>query len=273
MGITFFTHYALRQVESGRFQSPEEAFRHCKRIGIDYGDLLGGLDEYPMHLHCKMLRDAGIEPATLIVCRNFASLTEKTRNSNLALVQEQIDTMDKLGIPMLMLAPGLEPIETEDQWKESKELLISGFAFLLEYAQKSGITVVMENQFRYDRPDAKMADVRDILDCVPGLGYVLDSGNFFGVDEDVVEAYQLLKDRTVHMHCKDWVEIPQGGFTSKAQRHFNGAQLGTALVPLRELADKMKQDGYKGHFCFEHNSAFSGQEFDDSIQFLRDTFL
>lgn len=273
MGITFFTHYALNQVDSGRFQNPEEAFRHCKKIGIDYGDLLGRLDEYPMHLHCRMLRDAGITPATLIVCRNFASLTENIRNANLALVQEQIDTMHKLGIPMLMLAPGLEPIETKDQWQRSKDLLISGFAFLLEYAKESGITVVMENQFKYERPDSRMADVRQILDCVPGLGYVLDSGNFSGVGENAVEAYELLKDRVVHMHCKDWVVHPQGGFTAENQTRYDGTQLGTGLVPLRELAVRMKKDNYKGHFCFEHNSGFTGQEFDDSIRFLRESFL
>ena len=273
MGITFFTHYALRQVESGRFADVEEAFRHCKSIGIDYGDLLGGLDEYPMHLHCGMLRDAGIEPAVLILCENFASLTEKTRKANIALVQEKIDTMEKLGIPMLMLAPALEPIKTQSQWKESRDLLIAGLSGLLEYAGKSGITVVMENQFKAERPDTRMADIRYILDCVPGLGYVLDSGNFSGVEEDAVQAYRLLKDRTVHMHCKDWTQIPSGGFASEHQRHFKGAQLGTGVVPLQELAAQMKQDGYHGHFCFEHNTSFSGQEFDDSIRFMRDTFL
>ena len=273
MGITFFTHYAINQVDSGRFQSPQEAFRHCKSIGIDYGDLLGRLDELPMQPHCQMLRDAGIEPAALIMRDDFASLTEKIRKTNLLLIREKIDSMYRAGIPMLMLAPNLERIDTKDKWKHSRDLLVSGFSLLLEYAKGSGISVVMENQFRCDRPDARMADVRWILDCVPDLGYVLDSGNFCGVGENVLEAYALLKDRMVHMHCKDWARRPDGEHLAENQTRYVGAQLGTGCVPLRELALAVKRDHYNGHFCFEHNSAFTGREFDDSIQFLRTTFL
>ena len=273
MALSFFTHYALNQVDSGRFSSAAEAFRHCKRIGIDCGDLLGRLDEYPLHLHCELLRDSGIQPAVLIVCNAFADSNKKIADAALATIQEKLDCMEKLGIPMLMLTPELPLLETADARAEAMERMICVYASVVAYAKQSGITIVTENRFDAYRPDATMADMRKILDCVPGLGYVLDSGNFSGVGESAVEAYALLKDRTVHMHCKDWAHAENGEFTAADQQRYTGVQTGSGCVPLRTLAAAMKREQYKGNYCFEHNSAFTGQEFDDSIRFMRETFV
>lgn len=272
MGLSFFTHYAINQVDSGRFKTVEEAFKHCSDHGLKYGDLLGRLDEYPMHMHCRMLEDAGIKPQCLIYCRNIAAFDDRQRKANIAMYKEQIDTMEKLNIPLLMAAPSIGILKSADEIKRAQEYLIEGFAELVDYTKGSGVTVAMENQSVHARPDSYIKDIKYILDSVPGLMYILDSGNYWCVGEDVLEAYETFKDKTVNVHCKDWKIIPYGEFIRSNIPPFTGSPIGVGVLPLKELAKKLKENGYTGNVTLEINSPVTGEEFDNSIKFMRSEF-
>lgn len=272
MGLSFFTHYAINQVDSGRFKTVEEAFKHCSDKGLKYGDLLGRLDEYPMYMHCEMLRDAGIKPQCLIYCRNFAAFDEKERKANLSFYKEHIDLMDKMDIRLLMAAPGIPLYKTEEDVKKAQAYEIEGFSELVEYAKGAGITVAMENQSMHARGDSYIDDVKYILDSVPGLMYILDSGNFWCVGEDMLKACDMFMDKIVNVHCKDWKIVPYGEFIRSNIPPFTGAPIGAGVLPLEELGKKLKENGYKGNVTLEINSPVTGEEFDESIEFMRRVF-
>jgi L-ribulose-5-phosphate 3-epimerase len=46
------------------------------------------------------------------------------------------------------------------------------------------------------------------MENVPGLGLTFDTGNFVLRECDVLEAYGLLSEYIVHVHCKDRVRLP-----------------------------------------------------------------
>ena len=267
MNLSMFTCYALEQ----SFATPQDAFRHFYEKGIRYGDIVDEeLAEIPLPLYAELLKEAGIMPGSLISMLDIASFSERERKRNIGAIKAYIDQMEKLEIPLLMLAPEVRYARSADEFKRMQELLIDGFAQAVEYAKESGVTVTMENQSVCVRADSGMRDVRYILDCVPGLGYVLDSGNFFCIGEDVLEAYDLLRDRLVHVHFKDWSWNRYGSFVRENMPRFHGVVLGQGLLPLSELVRRMKRDGYQGNIVLEINAGqITLEMLDASAEFLR----
>lgn len=267
MNLSMFTCYALRQ----DFATPQDAFRHFYEKGIRYGDIIDDeLAAIPLPLYAEFLTEAGMVPGSLISILDIASFSEKERRKNIGAIKAYIDQMEKLKIPLLMLAPEVRGARSADEFKRMQELLIDGFSQVVEYAKGSGVTVTIENQSVSVRADSKMQDIRYILDCVPDLSYVLDAGNFFCVGEDVLEAYDLLRDRLVHVHFKDWNWNPYGGYVRENMPRFGGVVLGQGLLPLSELVHRMKRDGYEGNIVLEINAGqITLEMLDASAEFLR----
>lgn len=267
MDISMYTTYALRQ----NFASPSMALRHFYDKGVRYGDIVDNeLSVYPLHLYCDFLTEAGIIPNALVSMVDIASLDDNKRMRSIAVVKGYIDQMEKLKMPLIMLAPEVKAAQSEDELKRIQELLIRGVSDIIEYTKGSGIKVTVENQSTLTRGDSKMDDIRYILDCVPNLGFVLDSGNFFCIGEDVLKAYELLSDRLVHMHAKDWTFHPYGAFVRENMPRFSGAALGEGLIPLKEIIARLKSDGYGGKVVIEVNSNnITLEMLDKSAEFLR----
>lgn len=272
MGISFFSNYAIDQVYSGRFNSAEDAFEHCYKKGIRFGDLIARLEEYPMHLHCEVMRSVGIEPNCLILIDNFADFDLRKRRAVIALYKEKIDTMEKLNIPLLMGAPLVKRLKTLDEIKRTNEFLIEGFTEIVEYAKGAGITVALENQSLHSRPDSHIKDLKYILDCVPELKFILDNGNFWCIGEDELEALEKFKDKLVNIHCKDWIYSEYGEYFRPDMPAFRGAQIGAGGLSIKDLAEKLSLTNYKGNVTMELNFDYTADEFDNSIEYMSNIF-
>lgn len=85
----------------------------------------------------------------------------------------------------------------------------------------------------------------------------------------MLDAYSKLKDRLVHVHCKDWKKDPFGDFGRENISRFRGVELGKGEVALSELIGKLKKDGYSGLLTAEVNSPIMWEEMDDCIKFLK----
>ena len=201
---------------------------------------------------------------------DIANADVRMCKKNLAKVRGYIDSMSKLGFSMIMLAPDVVPANNDDELKKMQERLLNGFVNIVEYAKDSGIKVTIENQSTLSRADSKMSDIRDILNCVPELGFVLDTGNFFCIKEDVSEAYNLLSDRIVHVHAKDWQYDENGFYEREGLPRFKGVALGSGMIPLSRIFSKLREDGYKGKINLEVNSPeITLDVLDISAEFLR----
>lgn len=267
MELSMYTTYALNQ----NFSSPVEAFKHFYDKGVRFGDIVDDeFSEYPIHLYCDYLREAGITPDALVSIIDIASFDKKTRETAIARVKGYIDKMEKLSLFLIMLAPSVKPAKSKDEEKRMRELLISGFSRIAEYAKGSGIKVAIENQSSLVRADSKMEDIRYILDCIPEIGYVLDCGNYFCIGEDVLKAYRLLSDRLVRVHAKDWVFDPYGTFVRENMPRFNGAVLGEGLVPMKEIMQNLREDKFNGKVVLEVNAGVITLDMlDKSLHFLK----
>lgn len=268
--LSFFTTYAFEQFRGGRFKNEIEAFRHFVNKGVTYGDVFEfDLIDYPMSFCTSLMHDAGMKAGCLISILDIAAFDPKERAKNIALSMERIDQMEKLGIPMLMAAPAVKDATNKDDFEKTRELLTEGFAKLSDYAESAGITVAIENQSIHVRPDSSINDVKKILDAVPKLGYILDVGNFFCVGEDPLKGYEMLADRLVHVHGKDWKYDRFGSFVRENMARFEGCAYGTGDVPMEKILHRLKADGYHGNVVIEVNGNVSWETIDESIDFTK----
>lgn len=266
MNISMYTLYALG-LDLGH---PTEAFRHFYDKGVRYADIVDDeLSGLPLHLYCDYLGCAGMSADALVSMLDIACFDEYERRKNLAKVKGYIDQMEKLGIPILMPAPSVKRAENSDEFKKMRFLMTESFAELTDYAKGSGIKVAIENQSSLTRPDSKADDLLGILRDVPDLGFIFDTGNFFCVGDDALEAFRLLSDRIVHVHCKDWAINPFGRFVRENIPRFEGVSLGEGDIPLKELISLLKKSDYEGNLVLEINSSsITLDMLDKSAEFL-----
>jgi len=270
MNLSIFASYVMNRV----FPTPEIGLGHMYGQGVRCADISEGLlPTYPLHMQVEYFKDAGLKPECLITTLDIATKDAQTIRKNIALMKGYIDQLEKLGIPLIMPAPSVIYAQDQEAFDTMQETLTESLAILTEYAKGSGVTVCIENQSSATRADSSMHDIKKILDTVPDLGFVLDSGNFFCIGEDVLEAYELLKDRLVHAHFKDWEWNRFGRELRENMPRFGGTTIGAGLLPLHELVQRMKRDGYEGSVALEFNACpITEKMLDDSAEFLRESF-
>lgn len=266
MNISMYTTYALNL----DFKNPEEAFKHFYNKGVRYSDVVDDeLEKYPLHYYCNCLKNAGLKPDALVSMLNIADFSKIKREKNIARVKGYIDQMEKLGIGILMPAPSVNGAKSSDELKAMQSHMIESLLEITRYANGSGVKVAIENQSSLTRPDSRISDLLTILDSVPGLGFIFDTGNFFCIGEDVLEAFKFLSSKTVHIHCKDWKSDPFGGFVRENIPRFTGVTLGDGEIPLVEIISLFKNSGYNGNLVLEINSPYISLEMlDKSAEFL-----
>lgn len=273
MLLSFFTSYAFDQYRQGRFKTEEDAFRFMHDSGIEYGDIIDlDIAEYPLYLQHEIMTAGGVKPACFISTLNVVGLDAKERARNIAITKERIDSAAKLGIPTLMVAPFGFTVGSSEEYKRVQYNLIESLSELVNYGKKAGVGISAENHSSLWRPDSRMKDVRYFIDAVPEVIYILDTGNFFCIGEDVKEAYKLLKDRTEKIHLKDWKFDPFGDFERENLPRFRGYELGAGKVPLLDMLKTLKADGFDREMVIEINSPCTWDEFDRSVEFVRGNF-
>ena len=249
MNLSMYTAYA-RGLDR---DNPARIFRHFYEKGVRFGDIIDDeLNEIGLSDYCKNLKDAGIIPEALVVTTDI--VTAENVEENLVFVYKHIDEMQKQGVHMLMAAPAVRSARTEEEFFALREKMVDSFGKVIDYAKGSDVTVMIENQSVSVRPDSKISDIRYLLDSLPKMKFVLDSGNFYCVGEDVVCAYEVLKDRLVHSHVKDWRTNPFGTMIRENLPRFEGCAIGGGILPLAKLLKKMKSDGYRGNIVLEVNA-------------------
>ncbi len=105
------------------------------------------------------------------------------------------------------------------------------------------IIVTVEDFDDIKSPLSCMKGILWFLENISDLRYTLDMGNFFYNGEDVLEAYELLKDKISHVHCKDRGE------------NSSSVAAGEGSIPIALMVEKLKAAGYDDYLAIEHFDA------------------
>ena len=181
-------------------------------------------------------------------------------------LQEQakpiLDFAKDLGAEILMVIPG-QYDEKEKQIlkqmtrEQRMEKAVSGYRTIVELAKEYGIQVGFENTPHDMKPLASAEDCEYLLEQVPGLGLIFDTGNFKVADTscDELEIYERLKKYIVRVHLKDVVVGPfESGERCVDGNMIRCVPFGSGVIPIKELIHRMQKDGYEGALAVEYSA-------------------
>ncbi len=210
------------------------------------------MDYYEMteELVCE-LNAAGI-PIHNVYCHFDWSGTPADESNN-SLWLKVLGDLRKYGIGYMLVIPGF--VKEGGDYEAQRKSMAKGCRLLCDEAEELGIKVCMEDFDDSAAPYSTYEGVRWFLDEVPKLSCAFDTGNFYYSGQDVMEAYEALKDRIGYVHCKDRSLDAKPGETPKAcvdGQMMYSASVGSGIIPMREIVRAIINSGYQGVWAIEH---------------------
>lgn len=251
-----FFKYQLDQEFEGASETYEEMLDLVKECGYSKVDVTSLETSIFTQEGVKERLDArGLRTGSYIYMADLADPNEEGYDKRISDARSAVDTALFFGTDVLMLAPHAHDGIEENTYEEIHDNLVKHFVPAAEYAREKGVHVVIE-----DTPDLRLhlctaAEVKDVLDRVPGLEVVYDSGNMILVKEDPVEYYNTFKDRIGHIHLKDMQETDPKAFMADHDidgRAMTGAPTGTGMIDLDGVISAIKQSGYDRGITLEY---------------------
>lgn len=227
----FLEHLMQAHEQSGK--SIEEVFSAAKNCGIDGIETNAGFIGSQEELQ-KKLKNAGISVTQLYENYTWEDFDNDSRMKN------HIATAKKLGADKILFIPpyfsDMKP-ETVQEEKEKVKIMIRKICTL---AKDEGITVTMEDFDNLQNPSSKLCFLEEYIKEVPELKITFDTGNFLANGEEVLDAYPVLKDRIVNVHCKDRLS------------DVSSCSTGSGIIPFKTILENLKQISYDGNLSIEH---------------------
>jgi L-ribulose-5-phosphate 3-epimerase len=215
---------------------------HLSRSGVDTPETLAELQQY------AAIR--GIRPITLAASNNPLKTTPQERADDLTQLIRHIDWAAQLGTPFvralggrwhtikdfgeLTANRGEEPPVEGFSNEQGYEWTVTSLRYAAEYAGRKGVTLVLENHWG---PTGTSAGAKKIHDGVGSrwLRYVLDTGNFFHLEDQYAEMETFLDDLAI-LHGKVYL---------------GGSRVGVPDIDYSRVNGLLKTINYNGYVSIE----------------------
>lgn len=153
-------------------------------------------------------------------------------------------------------------------WRDGIAEIAPRIRELTEYAQSKGVKTCTENHGRFLQDPER---VKTLIETVnhPNYGWLIDMGNFMGVDADIPKAVELAAPYAFHVHAKDNLYkpgtdvCPDGWRRTRGGNYLRATVAGHGAVPVQQCINILKEAGYDGYVSLE----FEGWE--DNLQALK----
>lgn len=249
---TYSYHRQLGELRAGE-QEPRHRWSHddlleaVVAVGAEVVSLetcfLPGLDRLVLSATVSRLRDAGIEP--VFAWGHPEGLAGGRDDTGLAEVEDLLTLSAALEVRLLRIVVGAPP-----QWRSEPEQdmvarLQPRLQRLQEHATACGVELAVETHCELSLPSFAA-----MIDAVPGLGVVLDTGNVRRVGSTLAEAVRLLGPRVSMVHAKDLSLRGIGRATHPAARWYCTA-VGDGALPLAATLRSLASLGFDGPVCVE----------------------
>lgn len=166
--------------------------------------------------------------------------------------QRMIDMAAKVNAGNVLIVPGFITADDKGKEKEILENMWMGLKNAVEYGEKQGIAVSIEDFDGLDAPYCKVDGVAEFLKNVPGLQFSFDTGNFVMYHEDEEEAFELFKDKICTVHLKDrGPGTEQPVIICADGEKVCTVPVGDGFIHIKEILSKLKQQGYEGGLIAE----------------------
>lgn len=236
-------------------QSSKSIAKICREIyshgitGIEIEDkrLLSNKDEI-----IKILKEADMEISCIYAFFDFSHKNELSR------AFELIDLAQDLKVLKVMIIPGFIQKKHEKIFFIYDRLIqrmIHSLTAVSGYAKDKKVMLLLEDFDDKIAPFATAKQLKYFIDHVPDLYCAFDTGNFLYSEEDSLEVLPLFIDKIRHVHCKDRTFEREEGETPKRTvrgRDMYSCSVGSGCIKMKEIIEKVIENGYDGYFAIEH---------------------
>ncbi|SET23059.1 sugar phosphate isomerase/epimerase [Paenibacillus sp. NFR01] len=260
----FFNHIKEAARQSG--QSVEEIVSQVKQWGIDQVEL----DRDDITSSEELL--ALLSPHHIGVSSIYGFYSFGT-DPDLSVAKIHIQHAVQLNCPRIMIIPGFLTGTSDEAVAEERENMLAAMREVCALAKPHGITVTIEDFDDRTSPIATAGQMLWFAERLPDLRITFDTGNFIYSEQPLLEAYDLLKDKIVHIHCKDRRLTSDAGesfIVTIGGRRLYPSPVGAGCIEIKAILDRQLQAGYEGMFVIEHFDALDQLDYmKKSAEWLR----
>ncbi len=170
---------------------------------------------------------------------------------------DKIKLLKKFDCKRLMIVPfPKSDVKGEADIPRAMQRMIKGLQLIIPEAKKEGIDCYIENFSTTILPYGTADNVEKILNAVPALKYVFDTGNYFCIDIDCHKEYERFKNRIEFVHLKNF-EFRDEGMLLDNGRRVKSPIFDKGPMNLPELFEKMSRDGLDVPYVIEFNDTLT----------------
>lgn len=233
----------------------------AKRIGFDGIEFIDldwmGLSDNPMKTAGEIreyCRKIGLEISAYTVGADFLSddiAAEKER------LKGCVEVAAELGATLMRhdVCYAL-PAGRRYTWQDATADMAPHIREIAAYAESRKIRTCTENHGRiFQAPERVEALIRAVNH--KNYGWLVDIGNFLGVDEDVTRAVSIALPYIFHVHAKDFIckkggiIEPEGFMPTLGGNYYRGTIVGHGDVPVATALKTIRKSGYDGYVSLE----------------------
>lgn len=222
----------------------------------------------------EMLKKRNLKVSSLIHFGQFASMDGAETERIISKAKEAVDLAGEFATEVLMLVPQAQENISEYSREELADSLVSHWIPVVQYAKEKGIHTVIEDTPDLRIPLCTTEELRYVLERVPGMELVYDSGNMILVDEDPVAYFDTFASQTGHIHLKDMMVTDASNMfadTAKDGRKMTAAPSGRGMLDFETLISHIKDSGYDRCLTVEYAKG-DDEEYQESLIRSREYF-
>ena len=197
----------------------------------------------------------GLEIVAYTISADFLA---EDREAEMAALRANIDVAAELGAGILRHDVATGPRDIYGYtYRDAIKEMAPQIRKITEYAAAKGIRTCTENHGRFFQDAHRVSELIQAVNH-PNYGWLVDIGNFMGVDGDIPKSVLTAAPYAFHMHAKDNLYksgteiVPDGWRCTRGGNYTRPTVLGHGVVPVRQCLGIMKQSGYDGYVSLEY---------------------
>ena len=258
MKLSVFYHHIMEaSQQTGR--PVHEILSEVKGLGIDYVEVdLGDISDSDSVFFALERTDMKIS--------SIYGFYDFTQSPDGSAGFRHVDLAAEYGAEKIMIIPGFYTSNDEDIHHKERENMILATQTVCRYAESRNIIPTIEDFDDSKSPIADADGMLRFLESIPQLKVTFDTGNFMYSGQDEMHAFELLKDKICHVHCKDRSLYSETGLEKKLTvdgKAMYPSPVGEGCIRIKEIVTELNKLDYDGIFTIEHFGA------EDQLKYIR----
>jgi len=245
MKISVFYNHILEAAKQEKC-TEEEIFEKIKRAGITAVEIdrdgISDIDRF-----CSILKRYDFSVSSIYGFYDFS------KNEDLEKCENHIGIAKAVKADKIIIVPGFYSEDNAIIRKIELKNMIERTKKLCKSIEENELKATIEDFDDEKSPLCSMCGMADFLNEIPSLYVTLDTGNFIVSGEDELSACEILKNRIIHVHCKDRAYCEDGSISA--------SPVGEGFIKMADVLYALQRSGYKGNLAIEHFGAENYLEF------------